>query len=405
MSGAPRKVLHVMNGAGGGAALSTLGLVAALRERGVESAVVCHDMGSTSEKDAVRDAVRGAALFVPLTWWNKKIRSAAWKRPIHEVRQAVRTCGGVASTAAVAAFARAQRVDLVHTNTVLTPEGARAAALLGLPHVWHVRELVGPGDPYQFRGGPAGIARRLAAGASLLVANSERTASRLRGLVPDEQLVVVPNGIDLDRFARERPARAANAPVVFGMVANLTTRWKKHALLLEAIAAAKLPSSEVRFYGHGDRSDGYVDALHVRAAQLAVPVSFPGHAADPAAIMRELDVLVHPADHESFGRVVVEAMAAALPVVGVRGGGVGEIVVDGETGLLAPPDDAAALGAAMARAAADPTLRARLGAAGRRRAHDLYSIDACADGVLAAYRRAVTRPVGWRDLLFAKGAA
>jgi glycosyltransferase involved in cell wall biosynthesis len=237
------------------------------------------------------------------------------------------------------------------------------------------------------------------------VANSERTASRLRGLVPDEQLVVVPNGIDLDRFARERPARAANAPVVFGMVANLTTRWKKHALLLEAIAAANLPPSEVRFYGHGDRSDAYVDALHVRAAQLAVPVSFPGHAADPAAIMRELDVLVHPADHESFGRVVVEAMAAALPVVGVRGGGVGEIVVDGETGLLAPPDDATALGAAMARVAADPALRARLGAAGRRRAHDLYSIDACADGVLAAYRRAVTRPVGWRDLLFAKGAA
>ena len=80
-------------------------------------------------------------------------------------------------------------------------------------------------------------------------------------------------------------------------------------------------------------------------------------------------MLVHPADNESFGRVVVEAMAAGLPVVGVRGGGVGEIVSNGETGLLSTPDDPSALAENIDRLIADADLRARLGtraAAGRR---------------------------------------
>ncbi len=66
--------------------------------------------------------------------------------------------------------------------------------------------------------------------------------------------------------------------------------------------------------------------------------------------MAELDILVHPAGNESFGRTAVEAMAAGLPVVGVAGGGIGETVVDGETGFLAPPDSVSALAARIAEA-------------------------------------------------------
>jgi glycosyltransferase involved in cell wall biosynthesis len=397
MSATPRKVLHVMNGAAGGAALSTLGLIGALRERGVESCVFCHDIGSPAEKDAIRDAVGGAAQFARLYWWNKKLRSPLWKRPLQALRQGVLTGGGLGSTAQVAAFARRERVELVHTNTILTPEGSYTAALLGLPHVWHVRELVGAGKPYQFHRHGAALGAHLARWASFLVANSEETAACLRAArVPADALRVVPNGIDLARFDGARRARAADAPLVFGMVANLTTRWKKHALLIDAGARAQAKNVVYRFYGHGDVSDAYVRDLHERAAASGARIEFAGHVADPADIMRDLDLLVHTADHESFGRVIVEAMAASLPVIGVRGGGVGEIVVDGSTGRLAPPDDSVALAACIDRAAADTELRARLGTAGRKRAHECYSLAACADGIAAIYRLAAERPLGWR---------
>src|SRR5688572_809252 len=87
----PRKVLHLMNAAGGGAALSTLGLIGQLRERGIECCVVCHDAGTTEEREAIADAVKGEALFTPLYWWNPKTRVKTWKRPALEALQLLRT--------------------------------------------------------------------------------------------------------------------------------------------------------------------------------------------------------------------------------------------------------------------------------------------------------------------------
>jgi glycosyltransferase involved in cell wall biosynthesis len=118
-----------------------------------------------------------------------------------------------------------------------------------------------------------------------------------------------------------------------------------------------------------------------------------GHVPDPAAIMSAVDVLVIPSDKESFGRVAVEAMAASVPVVGTRGGGVAEIVLDGETGLLAAPDDAAALADRIAALVADPARRARLGAAGRVRAENEFSLEASGARMLAVYEAAMRRPL------------
>jgi glycosyltransferase involved in cell wall biosynthesis len=103
---------------------------------------------------------------------------------------------------------------------------------------------------------------------------------------------------------------------------------------------------------------------------------------------------VHPSDAESFGRIVVEAMAAGLPAIGVRGGGVAEIIEQGATGLLAEPGNSADLAAAIEQLAKDPARRSVLGAAGRRRAEQHFSMAACAAGVLRVYESAMKRPVG-----------
>jgi glycosyltransferase involved in cell wall biosynthesis len=115
---------------------------------------------------------------------------------------------------------------------------------------------------------------------------------------------------------------------------------------------------------------------------------------DQSTIMSQIDVLVHPADNESFGRVVVEAMAAGLPVVGTRGGGVAEIVRHGQTGLLARPDDPADLATCIERLVRDAGERRALGRAGRERAISTYSLAACTAGILRVYEQAMRAPLG-----------
>jgi D-inositol-3-phosphate glycosyltransferase len=109
-------------------------------------------------------------------------------------------------------------------------------------------------------------------------------------------------------------------------------------------------------------------------------------------VVKEIDVLAHAADGESFGRTPVEAMAAGLPVVGPNAGGVSETVVDGETGLLFPPDDAVAMAAALARLLEDDALRERMGRAARDRALQKFSLQGYATQMLDVYRQAMEVP-------------
>lgn len=395
MNRLPRKVLHLMNSAGGGAALSTLGLIRALEGRGVASSVVCDVGGSAEEREALLDATHGEASFVSLYWWNKKIRAATWKRPAIEARQILRTRARLGSIGAVVRAARTWNAELIHTNTLLTPEGGHAARLLGLGHVWHVRELIGPGQPYQLPFDGPRLGKYLMAHASIVVANSHASGAAVRPHVPTERFEVVPNGIDLGAFEAIAPEPRAE-PVV-AMVANLTSRTKKHGLFVAA--ATRVKGARFRIYGHAPApgSDAYADALRADCAGAGVEVM--GFVA-AEKVMQAIDVLVHPADNESFGRTVVEAMAAGLPVVGVRGGGVGETVIDGETGLLAPPDSAEALAAHIGALVESRALRTRLGAAGKARARTEYSLTACADRLALVYARARAAPLGAGSTLF-----
>jgi len=396
----PRMVLHVFNSAGGGAALSTLGLIERFRQDGVQSCAVCNFGGTQEEEQVLLEATSGRTTILPLYWWNRKIRGPLWRRPLIETMQLVRTRCLRKSTAAISAWAQRHSADLIHTNTFLIPEGGRAARGLGLPHVWHVRELVGPGTPNPLGRWGNRLTRYLTRNCSKLIANSQASANQIRPCVPHGMLEVVPNGIDLSRFT---PREIANERrLVVAMVGNLTSRWKKFGLFVDAALQTdvNLPV-EFRIYGSDPSQGGtvtgdtFADELHRRIAARGAQARFgwPGFVADPVAIMNQVDILVNPTETESFGRVVVEAMAAGLPVVGVRGGGVGEIVVHQETGLLAEPGDAATLARHVERLAREPELRRRLGQAGRARAVQQYSLEACAAGVMKVYEQACQRPL------------
>lgn len=180
-----------------------------------------------------------------------------------------------------------------------------------------------------------------------------------------------------------------DGPVV-GLFGRLTP-WKGQHVLLKALRS--LPDVQALIVGSAMfGQDAYEAELRqmVRTEGLEGRVCFAGFQKDVAALMAGVDIVLHTSTHaEPFGRVVVEGMLAGRPVIATRGGGVNEIVTDGEDGLLVAPDDPAALAAAISRLLADPDLAVRLAAAGRISAARRFHIDkTCGDmrAVLAEVR-------------------
>jgi glycosyltransferase involved in cell wall biosynthesis len=167
---------------------------------------------------------------------------------------------------------------------------------------------------------------------------------------------------------REELGITANAPLA-GTVGSLTPK-KSHETLLRAIRVARrsLPDLRVAVVGQGPMAG----TLRRRAADLAVAdaVTFVGYREDAARVASAFDVFVLSSRHEGLPVALLEAMAAGRPVVATRVGGVPEVVRDRGEGILVPPGDPEALAAALVTVLADADLRARLGAAARRRAAD-----------------------------------
>ena len=174
----------------------------------------------------------------------------------------------------------------------------------------------------------------------------------------------------------------AEAPVI-ATVARL--RWEKGVdVLIRSLGA-----------WHGRRTphlvvvgDGPEESrLRTLAATAAVPVHFVGHRADVDRWLALAAIVAIPSRRESFGRVTLEAMAARRPLVASRVGGLVDAVDDGENGLLVPPDDPAALGAALRRVLDDGALAGRLAAAGRLRYERRHTIDHMAAAWRGAWER------------------
>jgi glycosyltransferase involved in cell wall biosynthesis len=186
------------------------------------------------------------------------------------------------------------------------------------------------------------------------------------------------NGRDPARFrpdpaARERirqSLRVQAGRVVITAVSRLV--WHKgYPELAEAMHA--VPEAELWVVGERLSTDRGADMESLlRGAGLGGRLRLLGYREDIPAILAASDIFVLPSRFEGLPMSVIEAMLTGLPVVAADVRGPREQVVDGVTGLLVPPGDATALGKALARLAADPTLRGRMGEAGRARALERY---------------------------------
>src|SRR5260221_7747933 len=206
----------------------------------------------------------------------------------------------------------------------------------------------------------------------------------------------IPNGIDVARFAAPRGAGIkrrwiglpGSGPVVAVVGRLHGMKGVEYFLQAAAIVSRRFP--EARFLIVGDRlavRDGVVvSEPSDRAELLALADSlglvgrlvFTGFRLDIPELLAEIDLSVLPSLSEGLSNVLLESMAAGVPVVATRVGGTPEALEDGLSGLLVPPRDATALAAAISRLLGDPALALRLGQGGRRRIARSFSIESMA---------------------------
>ena len=306
-----------------------------------------------------------------------------------------------AAARAMRRVARAARATVAHAHWVI-PSGAVAAAASGATPL--VVSLHGSDVFVAERHAAIRPAARFAFGrAGWITACSEDLRSRAVRLGADPaRSEVVPYGVDVARFRpdayerarlRRRYGMAPDAPVVFA--AGRLVRKKGFEYLIDAMAALepRRPAARLVLAGGGD-----LDAeLHGRAAArgIAERVTWLGTVAQPdvAGWLAAADVAAVPSVRDDAGNVdglpnvVLEALASTTPVVATPAGGIATVAIDGETALVVPERDPAALASAMDELLRNPELRVRIGRAARARVQARHTWERVAERFEAAYDR------------------
>jgi glycosyltransferase involved in cell wall biosynthesis len=269
--------------------------------------------------------------------------------------------------------------DLIHANSIRA--GIMAVLAVGRggpPIVVHVHDAL-PENPLA-----AGIRRLLLRRADALIAVSRYVARPFTSDHADGRVHVLYNPIDVERFTPHRLTREAaraglglppDAPLI-AVVAQITP-WKGQDVAVRALAAVRrrhpdarlLLVGEPKFVSRSTRYDNlrFRDELRDLIADCGLQdaVEFLGERDDVPAILRAVDMLLVPSWEEPLGRSMLEAMASGTPVVATDVGGPREVVEDGVSGLLAPPDRPDRWAAAVLRLLDDGALRAGIAAAAR----------------------------------------
>ena len=230
----------------------------------------------------------------------------------------------------------------------------------------------------------------------LVIANSESIARHMMDDfgVPSEKIRFIPRGVDLDRYAWKAPRQEAPRGEWRVAAIGRITPIKGLRELVRAfgVVVKQLPKAKLLIVGAAEpKHQGHLAELKSWVSRLGLEerVEFAGHRADVPALLQELDgVVLSSTGKEAFGRVLIEAGAAGVPVVATRVGGIPEVVLDRKTGLLVPPADPMELAQAILTLLKDRGLALDLSREARRRVETVYPMSRMVSQTLEAYQEA-----------------
>ena len=214
-----------------------------------------------------------------------------------------------------------------------------------------------------------------------------------RGVGRTDRFAVIPSGIDIDRFKNARMEGklvpdwfgCPPAATVIGSVGWLTD-IKGHRFLIDAVALLKqeYPYLHLVIVGSGDQHDALLNQAQEHG--ISHSVHLVGYREDVEDYLEGMNCFVLPSLNEGMGRALIEAMAAGLPVIASRVGGIPALIEDGRNGLLVPPGNGAALAVAIRRVLDDPMWADELGARAMQRVGASHGIPAMVQAIESIYR-------------------
>lgn len=290
---------------------------------------------------------------------------------------------------------RRERIELLHTHCPRDYYLAAAATVgLDIRCVGTRHQLRPLAEPWAKRP----FLRRFAA--MIAVSEAVRRSFLAARLMPDARVVTIHNGIDTSRRLPSRDGlrvRAGLDPMtlVIGFVGRLAPEKGLETLIEAAgrLKSAGRTPARLFIVGHDPRPHrdyaGHLRRL-VSTSGLEECVHFFGYVEEAATAAADFDIHVVSSHAEPFGLVTLEGMALGHPVVATATGGTGEIIRDGEDGLLVPPADAVALADRLGRLLDDEPLRRRLGRRARQRVEEAFSEERMLNRVAGLYERVLT---------------
>jgi glycosyltransferase involved in cell wall biosynthesis len=298
------------------------------------------------------------------------------------------------STAILIGLILRYKVDVVHTNTAVLPTAPLAAKLTGRRSIWHIREFF-----LEFPGLWRFYQHYMGLLSSRLITISSAVKSQFQAGLHSKCTTIYDGFEAGDAIGDPEASLALRKSIgspkqLVGVVGRIKFVRKGQEVLVKAAALLRERFPEVRYLIVGTTSPGSEDHLGrlkelIRSNGLEDQFFFTGDMTDVRHVYEALDITVVPSiQAEPFGLVVMESMALGTSVVGSRGGGIAEQVIDGETGLLFTPGDEGELAQALARLLENDQLRLRMGRAGQVRARQVFSMEETYSRTAACFRGA-----------------
>ena len=308
-------------------------------------------------------------IVIDYHWWH-------WSRPPSEE-----------TVAKFTQVIESRRIDFVHVNTIMIIEPLLAARRVGVPCATHAREIITK-DVHlcELLGADAkDVTRRIIDSTDYIIANSRATQSIFDKAA---RTVLIYNGIDVDLF--DMPNEVRDGVIRVGMISsNLPKKGVRDFCELARLAAPVLPN--VTFHLFGPENDYIRSFMQLQAAgQVPPSLHIEGYLDSPVECVRRVNILVNFSHFaESFGRTVVEAMAARRPVIVYDWGALPELVRHGETGFVVPYLGYDKALDHLHTLASDPAKIAAMGEAGRKHVCQAFTVDQLARRLNAFYSEAL----------------
>jgi glycosyltransferase involved in cell wall biosynthesis len=379
-----RNILFLQSSSEGyGSAKIMLQVLALYQEQGFSPYVVLTNSGPI--EDALRD------LQIPYSIQNLGVLRRKYLSPFGLLNRLFKSWSAYSF---LSRLHQTHSFELVYSNTLAVVVGAVWAMQKGLPHSWHVHEIVK---------GPAPLVRGLAGlldrSTPFPIAVSQAVADHWQPLLKKAKVQVIHNGLPYTEFKLAKPTLKkelglSESNLLVGMVGRINP-GKGQFFFLEL--AEKLASQypAVHFVLAGDPFSGYEGLLAdlqqaIVQKGLTNRVHYLGFREDVPELMASLDLFVLPSNlPDSFPTVILEAMAAGKPVLATASGGASEMITEGMTGFVIPIGDVAAGMGALEKLLSSPSLRQVMGQAAQVRVQEVFS--------LAAFQQKLTTHL-WQQL-------